>query len=354
MAFLKINQKRNFLQVTVTCAAEAIAILLELRKYHFFSFRGQRDTAWNLGPHKIKDQWENKLNEFQWEIDKRSEEEALLRGITDEEEVNRYWRGKSVRFHINENLQQFLRYGKEIIPGKFTNSDWWDNVIFAQHYGLKTLLLDWTSNPLVALYFAVEHVISNKDDVCNGAVYAMKVKNRGTGKRWYHFSEIKKLWPNGELCPYWIMINPDLNNDRIIRQSGKFSYHPSLHDRTLIEEPDSDNPTVKLGPMEALVKIIISPKYGNKNPSAEIRYALGVMNIHHGSLFPDCEGVANFINQEWRTIATEDSWKKEYDLENVSNETLVKVEEIKEFVNSIEPNYNSIGTGQKSTAIIYN
>jgi hypothetical protein len=329
------NSINNYLTLEVNCATEAIAILLELRKQHFFSFRGQRNTTWNLGPHKIKNnQWENKPKEMLWEDAKRKDEENLLRTYSVEEE-KKYWRGKSVRYHINENLQQFLRYGKEIIPGKFNDSDWWNNIIFAQHYGLKTLLLDWTSNPLVALYFAVENIISSEDDDCNGAVYAIKVKSEGNGKRWYNFSDVKQLWGTGELCPYWIMINPDLNNDRIIRQSGKFTYHPSIDDRELIDNPKNRNSNVKLAPDEALVKIIISPKCGKNNPTAEIRHALGIMNIHHGSLFPDCEGVAHFINQEWRTIATEDSWKKEYELKNITDESLQKVGEIRKFVDKI-------------------
>ena len=42
----------------------------------------------------------------------------------------------------------------------------WECLALAQHYGLPTRLVDWTKNPLVALFFAAE---SNPDE--DGAVY---------------------------------------------------------------------------------------------------------------------------------------------------------------------------------------
>jgi len=256
-----VNDKGNYFETTVEDLCSFIDLTMclrapDLRKQEFWSFRGQRDETWNLG---IK---------YKFEGTKESD--------------------------INLCFEQFKKRCKEFPqPDYLSEEDEWNWMFYAQHHGLKTHLLDWTTNPLVALYFAVEKIISKgKDHISDtdngniGTVWALKVidANFTPTKGLTHPKNINK----------WKMIDPPPITTRIARQSGKFSFHP-LGDDEYIDQIGRRNG-------EQLFKIVLRRKDGS-NPSFSLRAKLGIMNIHHAYLFPDPDGIAQFVNYEWPIIA---------------------------------------------------
>lgn len=57
-------------------------------------------------------------------------------------------------------------------PGAFEGLDPFETLVFAQHYGVPTRLLDVAYNPLVALFFACESSFDTEDEPTNGAVFS--------------------------------------------------------------------------------------------------------------------------------------------------------------------------------------
>jgi FRG domain len=104
-----------------------------------------------------------------------------------------------------------------------------------QHYKMPTRLLDWTTNPLAALYFAV-----SKDADKDGEVFAMDTfqlteKQRPPGgkgigtQRNKHFREALEVifhWKDVKDFPDYIMpITPDYMDARINFQRSCFTFH---------------------------------------------------------------------------------------------------------------------------------
>lgn len=137
-------------------------------------------------------------------------------------------------------------------------------LFLAQHYGISTRLLDWTENPLIALYFACEQ---SPETEC--AVYKILMS------KWYidfensiHPFEIKEVGG----------LRPPHKDIRYINQAGCFTNHPT--------------------PTEAYEHSGILKCIFNVDAKDEIKWQLRKMGINSRLIYPGLESLAKDIINE--------------------------------------------------------
>jgi hypothetical protein len=195
--------------------------------------------------------------------------------------IARYHHNQDITETEKQMLLDLKRRGKLLLPS--TISEEWELLILAQHYGLKTRLLDWSSNPLVALYFAIKDI---DDSETPSFVYLF----RGFNDQIIDKDEMAASDPLGS--PFDIgelrVLRPSLNNERIIAQSGWFTVHPYSEEKGgfIPMQLDED---VKMNVTE--FRILPGLK-------RELMDHLNMLGFNAQTLFPELSGLCHYLNWE--------------------------------------------------------
>jgi hypothetical protein len=188
--------------------------------------------------------------------------------------------GLTARNHLHR-FQYATRGRRGPSPSELkAENDWW---ALGQHFGLGTPLLDWTTSPFVAAYFAFRD--TGPSQTKSRAVYAL---NQPAVVRKSH--ELKE---KNEENPDWDgeveFVRPRSDeNARLVNQAGLFTRSPMSFSsiESWVQESFRQDSIARV-----LVKITI-PNSGRENALR----MMNRMNINDLTLFPDLGGAAAFTN----------------------------------------------------------
>ncbi|WP_136659463.1 FRG domain-containing protein [Nitratireductor sp. XY-223] len=174
----------------------------------------------------------------------------------------------------------------------------WDKLFLMQHYGVPTRLLDWTENPMVSAYFALQNDVKHKDDdaviwLCDpekwnqSAFRHISYKGGVFDEDDDNIAKHKPGTPLAEMPDTPIMMFGSYNSPRIVAQRGVFA----LFGKSMSPMDEF----FKASDYEAgcLEKIIV--------PAAKVdlvRESLFRKGFTESVVFPEIEGLAKELRRE--------------------------------------------------------
>jgi hypothetical protein len=235
--------------------------------------------------------------------ERRGEEQPLwFRGHSDAEWrlTPKLYRKEFLGADENEIRHEFKSRALQLIQGRIpaTELDWY---FLMQHYGAPTRLLDWTENPLAALYFAV----ANQDGKRDAAIWILD-------PTWLNKQLRKGI--EGAILPDWIEAQPylpkleDAFEGRAVRVRLPAAIEPAHVDRRLAAQASR---FVIFGTTHDLMKTKAARVRSNskrhiamfripKERVADVYNELVRCGVTTTTLFPDLTGLGMELSSKWK------------------------------------------------------
>ena len=209
-------------------------------------YRGQEESSWNL-------------------------DSNLYRLLKDQKKTDDFY---NIERNIFSDFKNSLTSRE---PSTNERTDW-EILSIGQHYGLPTRLIDWTSDPLIAIWFSFERMKSNSND---RAVWGLVVDDMNL----VDFNRDKLF--HGRFVKVFEPPKIDL---RIIAQRAWFS----IQNMRLFGNREDDglpkfNEYNTMNQMEEFEYHLIKMVFPNSSRT-EILNELDNKGINHSSVFPDLTG----------------------------------------------------------------
>ena len=172
--------------------------------------------------------------------------------------------------------RQFDKF-KFMTKGRFDTANKEDDNFWAigQHFGLATPLLDWTTSPYIALFFAFE---KEKTNTSHRSVFFLKRSTILDNQE--ENSNIKIIQSNYD------------DNHRVIAQAGLFTKVKDI--RKTVDDAIKIDFNKKKS-TESIILLRVDIPNLEKDREDCLKY-LNKANINQATLFPDLEGVSKFCN----------------------------------------------------------